>query len=85
MAGIIDTIQLAGALVLAIPAAFAGLLLLESGAHVAGVTLLSLAVVLVVVQQRVTLPSDVPGLLAKRTLGAIPKEPDEDGDDGGSR
>ena len=79
MAGIIDTIKLAGTLVLALPAALAGLeLLLVRGNHLVGATLIVLAVTLVVVQQRVTLPSDVPGLLAKRAAGAIPKNADDE-------
>lgn len=79
MPGILDTIKLASTLVLAIPAALAGLeFLLVRGDHVAGAVLLVLSAGLVVGQQRLTLPSDVPAELAKRALGSIPKEPDED-------
>ncbi|WP_254766542.1 DUF7533 family protein [Salinilacihabitans rarus] len=79
MSGILDTIALASALVLAIPAALAGLeFLFVRGDHVTGVVLLVLSAGLVVGQQRLTLPSDVPAEVAKRVLGSIPKEPEED-------
>ncbi|SEW16343.1 DUF7533 family protein [Natrinema salifodinae] len=79
MAGIIDTIKLAGTLVLALPAALAGLeLLLVRGQPTVGAGLIGLAVGLVVVQHWLTLPTDVPELLAKRVLGAVVKEPEPD-------
>ena len=82
MAGIIDTIKLAGVLVLAIPAALAGLeYLLVRGETTTGAILLFLAVALVVVQHRLTLPSDIPGVVAKRVLGSVPREPESDPDE----
>ncbi|SFB80371.1 hypothetical protein SAMN05444422_10299 [Halobiforma haloterrestris] len=70
MAGIIDTVKLAGVLVLALPAAMAGIeLLVVRGRTGPGAALLFLAVGLVVVQQRLTTPGDVPELVVKR-LGA---------------
>lgn len=75
MAGIIDTVKLAGTLVFAIPAAIAGLeFLLVRGETTTGAVLLVLAVTLVIVQQRVTLPSDVPGLVAKRIAGSVAED-----------
>ncbi len=60
MAGIIDTIKLAGSLVLAIPAALAGLeFLLVRGEMLTGSVLVGLAVALVVAQQRLSSPTDV--------------------------
>lgn len=79
MAGILDTIKLAGVLVLALPAALAGIdLLLLRGETVTGSALIVLAVLLVVVQQRLTTPGDVPGLVAKRLFGSVVKEPESD-------
>lgn len=72
MAGIVDTIKLAGVLVFAIPAALAGLeLLLARGEPVAGGALLVLAGGLVVIQRRLTMPSDIPGLVAGRLFGGL--------------
>ena len=79
MAGIIDTIKLAGILVLALPAALAGLeFLLVRGETVIGGTLILLAVGLVVIQRRLTLPSDLPTVLAKRVAGTVTKDEDHD-------
>lgn len=78
MAGIIDTIKLAGVLVFAIPAAIAGLefLLIREQTYL-GVGLLVLAVALVVVQHWLTLPTDITSLLVKRVTGAVAKDPEE--------
>lgn len=82
MAGIIDTIKFAGVLVLALPAALAGLeFLLVRGETTVGAVLILLALGLVVVQHRVPLPSDAPSLLAKRVVGSVSKETDGNGDD----
>lgn len=76
MAGLIDTVKLAGTLVLAIPAAIAGLELFVRGETVIGAILVILAVVLVVAQRRVTLPSDAKSVAAKRAVGAVTSDPD---------
>ncbi|SDJ34379.1 DUF7533 family protein [Natronorubrum texcoconense] len=82
MTGIIDTIKLAGTLVLAIPAALAGLeFLLVRGETATGGILLVLAVTLVIVQHRVTLPTDLPGMAAKRVIGSMASEPESEPDD----
>ena len=83
MAGIIDTVKLAGVLVFAIPAALAGLeFLLVRGRPTAGAVLLVLAAGLVLIERRLTTPGDVPGLLAQRVAGAVigGTEPDSDRD-----
>ncbi len=81
MAGIVDTIKLASVLVLAIPAALAGLeFLLVRNEPVIGGALLGLAIALVAIKQYLTLPTDIPGLLAKRAGKAITVEPDDDGE-----
>lgn len=77
MAGILDTITLAGTLILAIPAALAGLeFALVRGEPVVGTALLVLAGALVAGKQYLTLPTDVPALLAKRVVGAVVGDPD---------
>ncbi|RQG89094.1 hypothetical protein EA462_12025 [Natrarchaeobius halalkaliphilus] len=81
MAGLIDTIKLAGVLILAIPAALAGLeLLLVRGETTTGGILLGLAVALVVVQRRLTMPTDIPELVAKRVGSTVASDPDPDSD-----
>ncbi|SER24382.1 DUF7533 family protein [Natrinema salaciae] len=82
MAGIIDTIKLAGTLVFAIPAALAGLdFLLVRGETAVGAALIGLAIGLVVVQHWLTMPTDIPELLVKRVVGTVTKEPEADPDD----
>ncbi|ELZ22608.1 DUF7533 family protein [Natrinema limicola] len=82
MAGIIDTIKLAGTLVLALPAAIAGLeLVLIRGQTTIGVALVGLAIGLVVIQHWLTLPTDIPELFAKRLVGVVTKEPEPDAED----
>lgn len=79
MAGIIDTIKLAGVLIFAIPAALAGLeFVFVRGQTVVGVILLGLAIGLVLVEQYLTLPTDIPGLIIKRVVGSVSKKPDDD-------
>ncbi|ELY53110.1 DUF7533 family protein [Natronolimnohabitans innermongolicus] len=82
MAGLIDTIKLAGVLVLAIPAALAGLeFLLVRGETTTGAILLGLSVGLVLVQHRLTTPGDLPGLAAKRVAGSVVGDSSRESDD----
>ncbi|TMT87752.1 hypothetical protein E2L06_14595 [Haloterrigena sp. H1] len=82
MAGIIDTIKLAGTLVLALPAAIAGLeLVLIRGQTTMGAALIGLAIGLVVIQHWLTLPTDIPELFAKQLVGVVTKEPESDSED----
>jgi len=81
MAGIIDTIKLAGTLVLALPAAIAGVGFVRDGQTAIGITLIALAIGLVVIQHWLTLPTDIPELLAKRFVGIIAKDPESDSKD----
>ncbi|MWV38642.1 hypothetical protein [Natrialba sp. INN-245] len=79
MAGILDTIKLAGSLVLAIPAALAGLeFLLVRGETLTGSVLVGLAVALVVAQQRLSSPTDVKGAVAKRITSAVTTDSDDE-------
>lgn len=79
MLGIVDTIKLAGTLVLAIPAALAGLeFLLVRGQPVVGGVLLVLAAGLVIVQQFAPTPSDLPKHFLKRVIGSSGNERERD-------
>jgi hypothetical protein len=82
MAGIIDTIKLAGTLVFAIPAALAGLdfLLIRDDTGI-GLTLIGLAIGLVVIQHWLTMPTDIPELVANRVVDTVAKEPESDSND----
>ena len=77
MAGIIDTIKLGAVLIFAIPAALAGLQFLAAGDTYYGLALLGLAVGLVAIKRFLTLPTDVPSILAKRAADTVVTEPDE--------
>ncbi|ELZ19826.1 hypothetical protein C477_07603 [Haloterrigena salina JCM 13891] len=81
MAGIIDTIKLAGTLVFALPAAMAGIQFLIDGNTLVGATLVTLAVLLVVVQHHLTTPSDLPELVAKRVVGSVVSDPESEDED----
>ncbi len=86
MAGIIDTIKLAGVLILAIPAALAGLeFLFVRGDPFVGGTLLVLSAGLVLIQRRLTMPSDVPSVLAKRVAGSVTSDPEPDSEEPAER
>ncbi|OIB58413.1 DUF7533 family protein [Natrialba sp. SSL1] len=82
MAGIIDTIKLAGVLILALPAGLAGLefVVVRGDAGTGGI-LIGLAIGLVVVERWLTMPSDVPGLVAKRAAGTVIGDPESESDD----
>ncbi|MDF9744759.1 DUF7533 family protein [Natrinema salsiterrestre] len=82
MTGIIDTIKLAGTLVFAIPAALAGLdFLFVRGETAVGAALIGLAIGLVAIQHFLTMPTDVPELLAKRVVRTVAEEPESEPDD----
>ncbi|SDR40413.1 DUF7533 family protein [Natronobacterium texcoconense] len=82
MTGILDTVKFAGVLVLAIPPALAGLeLLVVRGQTLTGGALITLAILLVLVQQRLTTPGDVPGLVARRLVGTVTDEPESESDE----
>lgn len=82
MAGIIDTVKLAGTLVFAIPAALAGLdFLFVRGETLTGVALIGLAIGLVAIQHWLTMPTDIPEMAAKRVVDTVAKEPETDPDD----
>ena len=76
--GILETIGLAATLVLAIPIALFGAEHLVRGEYVAGVVYVGIAVGLVVVEQYLTTPTDVPGMVAEKTVGKVVKTEESD-------
>ncbi|WP_255151937.1 DUF7533 family protein [Halorarius halobius] len=74
---IMGTVGLAATLALAIPAGLFGLDKLLSGDTVVGGAFLGLALLMVLVEEYLTTPMDVPGKVAEKTVGAVVKEPEE--------
>jgi hypothetical protein len=79
--GLLDTLQLAASVVVAVPVAAFGLFKLAEGSPWLGVGFLVLAGLVVAVEEVVTSPKDIPVLLAERVAGRVVEKPD-DGDDG---
>jgi len=77
---ILGLVGLGATLVFALPAAALGLeFLLVRGRTTAGVALLVAAVLMVVVEEFLTTPGDIPGIVAEQTVGRLAdSEPDED-------
>lgn len=76
---IIGLVGLGATLVFALPAALLGLeFLLVRGRTVAGVALVVVAVLMIVVEEYLTTPGDVVGIVAEQTVGRIAKDPDEE-------
>lgn len=78
--GILETVGLAATLILAIPIALFGAEHLVRGELAAGGLYVGIAVGLVLVEQYLTTPTDVPGKLAEKTVGAVAKtdEPEDE-------
>ena len=76
--GILETIGLAATLVLAIPIALFGAEQLVRGELAAGVLYVGVAVGLVLIEQYLTTPTDVPGKVAEKTVGKVAKTDDSE-------
>lgn len=76
--GILGTVQLAATLALAIPIGMFGLDYLLRGRTLMGGAALGIAVLMVVVEEYLTTPTDVPGKAAEKAVDTVVKEPDED-------
>jgi hypothetical protein len=79
--GILDTVGLAATLIFAIPLAYAGVDYALKGDLLVGGVLVALGVLMVVLKESLTTPGDIPGLVAKKTVGRVVKEPDADADE----
>lgn len=78
--GILETIGLAATLVLAIPIALFGAEHLVRRELVAGVGYVGIAVGLVLIEQYLTTPTDLPGMVAEKTVGAVVETDETEGE-----
>jgi hypothetical protein len=78
--GILDTLGLAATLIFAIPVGMYGVESTLAGRPILGVGLVVVAVLMVVLPQRLTTPADLPGAVVERVVGGAVKEPDVDAD-----
>ncbi|SDM03819.1 hypothetical protein SAMN04487949_0600 [Halogranum gelatinilyticum] len=76
--GLMDMVGLAASLVFAIPVGIFGINRLIEGQHLLGGGLVVVAVLMVLLPQRLTTPMDIPGKLAEKAVGKTVKMPDED-------
>lgn len=76
--GILGTAQLALTLVFALPVAGLGLMSLAEGRTLVGVGFIAVAVGMVVIEEYITSPTDLPGKVAEKTVGAVVKEPEKE-------
>jgi hypothetical protein len=74
--GILEMLGSVTILMVAVPPAFAGAVLLLGGNLVVGVGLLSVALGMVVADQYITTPGDLPALAASKLVGIV--VPDEE-------
>jgi hypothetical protein len=80
--GILGTIGLAATLVFAIPVGILGLqFLLLDGQPVLGAAFLVIAVLMIAVEEYLTTPTDLPGMVFGKTVDAAVVVPDENGED----
>jgi hypothetical protein len=76
--GLLGTLQFAASVVVAVPVAAFGLFNLAEGSPLLGAGFLVLAVLVVVLEEAVTSPSDVPVALVERVAGRVVEPPDEE-------
>jgi hypothetical protein len=82
--GVLGTIGLALTLAFAIPVALLGLQFLAlDGQPVLGVAFLAIAVLMVAVEEYLTTPTDVPGMILGKTVSTVVDEPTEESEDEG--
>ena len=76
--GIIGTIQLAATLVFALPIALLGIEKLLAGDTTVGAAFVGVAVLMIVLEEYLTSPTDVPKSVAQKTIGKVAKTPDDE-------
>jgi hypothetical protein len=76
--GILGTIGLAATLVFAIPVGLLGLNFLVDGRYLLGAGFLGVAALMVILQEYVTTPTDLPGKAAEKAVGAVVEMPEDD-------
>ncbi|WP_137283873.1 DUF7533 family protein [Halorussus salinisoli] len=76
--GIMGTLQLAATLVFALPVGLLGVQFLLDGETLLGGGFVAVAVVMVALEEYLTTPTDVPGVMAEKTIGKVVKTPDDE-------
>jgi len=76
--GVIGLLELAGAVVFAIPVAFFGLLMLVEGQVLVAAAFFLLAGLMILGKEYVTSPQDLPAAALERIAGRVAKEPDDE-------
>lgn len=76
--GILDLLGFAGAVVLAVPPALLGFVLLTDGDVLGGLALLAVAVGMVAIEEYVISARDVAGGLIQRAAGAAVEPPEDE-------
>lgn len=76
--GIVATLQLAASVVVAVPVAAFGLFKIAEGEPLLGVGFLALSALVVVVEEAVTSPTDVPAMVLERVAGRVVETPDDE-------
>ncbi len=76
--GLIATLQFAASVVVAVPVAAFGLFKLAEGEPKLGALFLVLAVLVVVFEEVVTSPTDIPAALLERVGGRVVETPEEE-------
>lgn len=74
--GIIGTVQLVATLVFAIPVGLFGVTKLVAGDTLFGGVFLVAAIGMVLVEEYLTTPQDVPGMAAEKVVGSVVEDPD---------
>lgn len=76
--GILDTVSLAATLVLALPIALLGIDRIVAGQALLGGAFVAIAVLMVLLREKLTTPSDLPSSAAQKVVGKVAKTDDEE-------
>ncbi|MDZ7745322.1 MAG: hypothetical protein U5K28_01870 [Halobacteriales archaeon] len=75
---ITSTIGLAATVALAVPLVIFGIEQLLAGEHLVGGVVLGVAALMLLIEEYLTTPTDIPEMVAEKTIGTVVEEPDED-------
>jgi len=76
--GILDTIGLAATLVFALPLGLAGIAFVERGDLAIGLGLIAVGIAMVLFEEYLTTPGDIPGLIVTRVTSKLVGDPDSE-------
>lgn len=76
--GILDTVSLAATLVFALPIALFGIDRIVAGQTLLGGAFVAIGVLMVLLREKLTTPSDVPASAAQKVVGKIAKTDDDE-------